>query len=126
MSWYLKVLQNYFTFSGRARRKEYWFFILFHMIFLFVLAILDASLGTMAAGGAGVLSAIYGLAILIPSIAVSVRRLHDIGFAGWWYLIISIPIVGAIVLLVFHVLDSEPGDNRFGPNPKLVPAEAGA
>jgi len=126
MSWYIKVLQNYFTFSGRARRKEYWYFSLFNLLIMHVLRVLDAALGTMAAGGAGVLSAIYGLAILIPSIAVSVRRLHDIGFAGWWYLIIFIPIVGAIVLLVFHVLDSEPGENRFGPNPKLVPAEAGA
>lgn len=126
MSWYLKVLQDYFTFSGRARRKEYWYFVLFHTILLFALGFLDAALGTMAADGTGLLSSLYALAVLIPGIAVSVRRLHDIGRSGWWLLIVFIPIIGAIVLLVFHVLDSEPGENRFGPNPKLEPAEAQA
>ena len=119
MNWYLDVLKKYAVFSGRARRKEYWFFVLFNIIASIVLAIVDTMTGTMSeAYGIGLLGGIYSLLVLIPGIAVSVRRLHDTDRSGWWLLLAFIPLIGAIVLLVFMVLDSTPGDNRFGPNPK--------
>ncbi|QHT63069.1 DUF805 domain-containing protein [Paenibacillus lycopersici] len=113
MEWYLKVLRNYVNFSGRARRTEYWMYVLFSFMASVLLAIADAMLGA-----GRLLSMLYSLAVLLPSLAVVVRRLHDTGRSGWWYFIILIPIVGAIVLLVFLLLDSEPGMNRYGPNPK--------
>ena len=119
MNWYLKVLKQYADFAGRARRKEYWMFTLFNIIFLFLAAIIDNILGiAYEAIGYGPLSTLYMLAVLIPGLAVTVRRLHDIGKSGWWILIGLIPVVGAIVLLVFMVMDSQPGGNQFGPNPK--------
>jgi uncharacterized membrane protein YhaH (DUF805 family) len=121
MNWYLEVLKKYAVFSGRARRKEYWFFVLFYLIFAIILAVLDGVFGTFSAeAGMGLLGGIYALTHLIPSIAVGVRRLHDTGRSGWWLLIALVPLVGAIILIVFLVMDSEPGENRFGPNPKLV------
>lgn len=119
MNWYLKVLQNYVGFEGRARRKEYWFFILFNVIFLLILATIDQALGLLDPEvGIGPLSGLYSLAVLIPSIAVGVRRLHDTERSGWWLLIALVPLVGGIILLIFMVLDSTPGSNRFGANPK--------
>lgn len=115
MNWYLKVLRQYADFSGRARRTEYWMFVLFNFIFGVVAAILDASIGSW-----GLLSLFYGLAVLIPGLAVVVRRLHDTGKSGWMILISLIPIIGAIWLFVLMVLDSDPGDNQYGPNPKEV------
>ncbi|WP_066053930.1 DUF805 domain-containing protein [Robertmurraya korlensis] len=113
MQWYLKVLKNYVGFQGRARRKEYWMFFLFNFLITILLSIIESMLGL-----GGILSALYGLAVLLPSIAVSVRRLHDIGRSGWWMLLSLIPVIGLIVLLVFAVLDSQPGENKYGPNPK--------
>ena len=119
MSWYLAVLRKYAQFSGRARRKEYWMFALFNMIFTVVLAFLDQLLGTVIEGaGVGILGSIYGLAVLLPGLAVAIRRLHDVGKSGWWYLIILIPLIGAIWLLVLMVTDSQAGANQYGPNPK--------
>jgi uncharacterized membrane protein YhaH (DUF805 family) len=119
MNWYLQALKKYADFSGRARRKEYWFFVLFYIIILIALMILDGFVGTNIAGaGFGILTGIYMLAVLIPGIAVSVRRLHDTGRSGWWLLIDLVPLVGAIVLLVFMVIDSQPGQNAYGPSPK--------
>ena len=121
MNWYLEVLKKYATFNGRARRKEYWYFALFNFIISIVLMVIDGVTGTLNAEvGIGMLGGIYTLAILIPSIAVSIRRLHDTDRSGWWLLIVLIPFIGAIVLLVFTVLDSTPGENQFGPNPKNV------
>lgn len=121
MSWYLAVLKKYAVFSGRARRKEFWYFTLFNVIVSIVLAAVDAAIGTLNTdSGIGLLSGIYSLAVIIPSIAVSVRRLHDIGRSGWWVLIGLIPLVGAIVLLIFNVQDSQPGENQYGPNPKSM------
>lgn len=121
MSWYLAVLKKYAVFSGRARRKEFWYFTVFNVIVSIVLAAVDAAIGTLNTdSGIGLLSGIYSLAVIIPSIAVSVRRLHDIGRSGWWVLIGLIPLVGAIVLLIFNVQDSQPGENQYGPNPKSV------
>lgn len=119
MVWYLEALKKYAVFSGRSRRKEYWHFVLFSVIVSLVLSAVDALLGTFSSStNVGLLGGIYGLAIIIPSIAVSVRRLHDIDRTGWWVLISLVPVVGSIVLLVFAVLDGTPGGNRFGPNPK--------
>lgn len=119
MNWYLTALQNYADFDGRARRREYWFFVLFN----FLIAIgLECFAVLFHQSGVSVLGALYSLAVLIPSIAVSVRRLHDTSRRGWWLLIGVVPILGAIVLLVFMVQDSQPGENAFGPNPKSAPA----
>ena len=119
MGWYLEALKKYAVFSGRSRRKEYWYFVLFSVIVSLVLSAVDAILGTFSSStNVGLLGGIYGLAIIIPSIAVSVRRLHDIDRTGWWVLISLVPVIGTIILLVFAVLDGTPGQNRFGPNPK--------
>ncbi len=123
MSWFVAALKKYAVFGGRSRRREYWFFALFSTVIALVLALIDGALGTFDSSlGLGLLSGIYGVAILLPSIAVSVRRLHDIDRTGWWVLISLVPIIGAVVLLVFAVLDSTPGSNRYGPNPKTATA----
>ncbi|MHC0036285.1 DUF805 domain-containing protein [Pseudoneobacillus sp. C159] len=114
MEWYLKVMQNYVGFSGRARRKEYWMFYLVNLIISIILSIVEWTIGL-----ASVLTGLYSLVILLPSLAVTVRRLHDTNRSGWWILIVLIPIIGAIVLLVFTVLDSDPYENEYGPNPKF-------
>lgn len=125
MNWYLHVLKNYAVFRGRAHRQEYWYFFLFNIIISIALAFIDSALGNPGAGeGAGILGTIYSLAILVPSIAVGVRRLHDTGRTGWWMLLGLIPIIGAIVLIYFFVLDSTPGSNEYGPNPKEVSEES--
>src|SRR4051812_3359841 len=116
------VLSKYATFSGRARRAEYWWFVLFQVLVGIVAAILDAALGTGFGSGSGVFSLIVTLALLLPGLAVTVRRLHDTDRSGWWILIGLIPVVGAIVLIVFTVLDGTPGPNRFGPSPKHAAA----
>lgn len=123
MNWYLGVLQKYAVFSGRARRKEYWMFFLFNLIISIMLAVVDKMTGSFVEDvGMGIFEGIYSLAIIVPSIAVSVRRLHDTDRSGWWLLIGLIPLIGAIVLLVFMVQDSKPGHNQYGPNPKEVAA----
>ena len=113
MNWYISVLKNYIEFSGRAHRTEYWMFFLFHMIVTFVIAFVEGMVGSP-----GFLSMIYALAVMLPSIGVGVRRLHDTGRTGWWLLIAFLPVIGAIVLLVFLVLDTEAGDNQYGSDPK--------
>lgn len=119
MNWYIGVLKKYAVFQGRARRSEYWFFVLFNVLISIALTVVDVVLGTFdAETGVSLLSALYSLAVLIPSIAVSVRRLHDTDRTGWWLLIALVPLIGLIVLLVFMFLDSEPGDNKYGANPK--------
>lgn len=123
MNWYLEVLKKYAVFSGRARRKEYWFFVLFNIIISIVLAVIDGVTGSFSPeAGMGLLGGIYTLAVLIPGIAVSVRRLHDTERSGWWLLISLVPLIGAIVLLVFMVQDSKPGQNQYGANPKEATA----
>jgi uncharacterized membrane protein YhaH (DUF805 family) len=106
------VLSKYATLSGRARRSEYWWFYLAYVLADVVAAIVDAVLGTF------LVEIVLVLALLLPVLAVGVRRLHDIGKSGWWLLIALIPLVGAIVLLVFTCQDSEPGTNQWGPSPK--------
>lgn len=116
MNWYIKALKQYVDFAGRAQRMEFWMFLLFNVLVAIGLGIIDAILGL------GFLGPLYSLAVLIPGIAVSVRRLHDTGRSGWWILIGLIPLIGVIILIVFYVQDSQPGDNAFGPNPKAVMA----
>ncbi len=122
MNWYLQALKKYTVFTGRARRKEYWFFVLFNIIVSAALSVVDYFTGTYSASyGTGLLGGLYALAVLLPAIAVTIRRLHDTGRSGWWILIALIPVIGGIVLLVFMVLDSQPGDNAYGPSPKAEP-----
>jgi len=121
MNWVKEVFSKYATFDGRARRKEYWFFGLFCGVAYIVLAFVDGMTGTFSTtSGIGLLSGLFCLVVLIPSISVTVRRLHDTDRSGWWWWIALIPVVGGIILLVFMVLDSQPGANRYGPNPKGV------
>ena len=115
MNWYIKCIKQYVDFSGRARRKEYWMFALFNVIFSCVATGLDMALGL----GFNLLSLLYTLAVLLPSLAVVVRRLHDVGKGGGWIFIAFVPLVGSIWLLVLLLTDSE-GDNRFGRNPKQI------
>jgi uncharacterized membrane protein YhaH (DUF805 family) len=117
VNWYLAVLKNYASFSGRARRTEYWMFSLFNVIIAIVLNVISLAIQQVS-----ILGTIYGLAVLIPGLAVGVRRLHDTGRSGWWLLIGLVPLIGAIVLIVFMATDGEPGDNAYGPNPKFAPA----
>ena len=109
MEWYIKVLKQYSNFSGRARRKEYWMFFLFNIIFAGLATILSPKL-----------YAIYSLAVLIPNLAVIVRRLHDIGKSGWMFLVALIPLIGVIWLLILLIRNSSPGKNKYGINPKEI------
>jgi len=110
------VLTQYATFSGRARRSEYWWFVLASFIANVLASVIDSLVGFP------VLGLVLGLGLLVPSLAVGVRRLHDTGRSGWWLLIALVPFVGAIVLIVFACQDSRPGTNRFGPSPKYQAA----
>jgi len=117
MNWYLIGLKKYAVFTGRARRKEYWMFVLFSFIITFALGFIEGIVG-IGPENVSVLASIYGLAVLIPSLAVSVRRLHDTNRSGWWLLIGLVPLIGTIVLLVFMVQDGQPGENQYEPNLK--------
>jgi len=119
---YLEVLRKYAVFSGRARRNEYWMFVLFNLIIGIVLGVIEGIVGIAPQSDQSVLAGIYSLAVLIPSIAVFVRRLHDTNHSGWWFFIAFVPLIGAIVLLVFMVRDSDQGDNQYGANPKAATA----
>ena len=113
MNWYIEVLKKYADFNGRARRKEYWMFILFNIVIAIVLAVIDSLLGT-----APIIYLVYILAVFIPSISVGVRRLHDIGKSGWWLFISFIPLVGVIWFLALMCMDGTHGENKYGLDPK--------
>ena len=130
MKWFLKCLKQYADFSGRARRREYWFFQLFNLIF-FIVIVLGLGLIANALGAndsispefglntiIGLLIILYVLALTIPSIAVTIRRLHDTGNSGWMLFISLIPLIGPIWLFILYVKNSQPGENKWGPNPK--------
>jgi uncharacterized membrane protein YhaH (DUF805 family) len=119
MNWYLTVLKNYVVFSGRAGRTEYWMFALFNLIILLVLAILAAVTRSFFFW---LLYGLYALAVLIPGLAVTWRRMQDTGRHGLWILLGLIPFVGGIILLVFMILPGTQGPNEFGPEPTAVPA----
>lgn len=108
MEYYIGALKKYAVFEGRATRSEYWYFFLFNLVISIIIGLLDVP----------ALGFLYSLAVLIPSLAVGVRRLHDVGKSGWWLLIGLIPVVGWIVLIIFAVTDSQSGTNQYGPNLK--------
>ena len=120
MNWYLKVLKQYADFKGRARRKEYWMFLLFNMIFACLAGIIDNITGLSGEAPIGPIYGIYTLAMLIPIIAVSVRRMHDIGKKGTMLLVGLIPVIGGIWLFLLLIKDSESTENDYGINPKLA------
>ena len=121
MNWYLKALKQYADFGGRARRKEYWMFFLFNVIFSLLATLLDHTFGLRGEDlDSGTISIIYSLLVLIPGIAVAVRRLHDIGKSGWMLLVVLIPLIGFIWLIVLFVTEGDRGINKYGPNPKEV------
>lgn len=116
MEIYLKVIkEHYADFNGRARRQEYWMFVLFNAIITVVLGVVDQLVGT-----GGFLGGIYGLAVLVPGIAVAVRRMHDIGKSGWLLLVALIPVVGWIIVLIWLIKEGDKGDNMFGADPKAL------
>jgi uncharacterized membrane protein YhaH (DUF805 family) len=109
MNWFLAVVQKkYATFTGRASKAEFWYYILFYVIGSFITAAIDAALGSVA------INTIYTLALFVPTIAVAARRLHDIDKSGWWQLIGFIPLIGLIILIVWYATKSDAGSNRFG------------
>ena len=132
MNWYVKALKQYVDFSGRARRREYWMFVLVNVVIVIALSVIDTLLGTggfratagggsfYAANSLGLLSGLYTLAVLLPSIAVTVRRLHDTDRSGWWMLLVLLPVVGWVVLWALSALEGERHANRYGPDPKRV------
>lgn len=113
MNWYLQVLKKYAVFSGRARRKEYWMFFLFNIIIAVALGLVEGFVGIAPESNESVLATVYQLAILLPSIAVGVRRMHDTDHSGWWLLF-------PIVNLVLAVREGQRSENRFGPDPKAT------
>jgi uncharacterized membrane protein YhaH (DUF805 family) len=119
VQWYLEVLRNYAKFEGRAHRTEFWLFVLVNVAISLALSILDRILGTDGDYG-GLLQGVYGLAVLVPSLAVGARRLHDIGRSGWWQLL-SLTVVGIIVLIVWWAKEGEKAPNSHGPDPWAGP-----
>ena len=114
---YIEVLQKYAVFEGRAKRTEFWLFILIHVIISIILGVLDTVILGTTLGGIQILSTLYVLAVLVPSLAVGCRRLHDSGKSGWLQLIYLIPLIGWIIMIVLFVLPS--GDNnKYGPRPE--------
>ncbi len=118
MSWYFRVLKKYAVFAGRARRKEYWIYNLINLLILVVLDIADPAKQSPTTS-LGPLAAVYVLATFLPSLGVLVRRLHDTGRSGVWVLLGLVPIIGSLIVLVFTIQDSEPGQNQYGANPKM-------
>lgn len=127
MNWYLRAFENYVNFSGRARRKEYWFFTLFNIIFAIAAMIVDNVLGLASETlGYGPVYALYLLATFLPGLSLSVRRLHDVGRSGWYLLLAFIPCIGGIILLVFALTEGDPQQNAYGPDPKAAERMGGA
>lgn len=121
MSYYIKALKQYFDFSSRACRKEYWMYVLFNVIFAIVAVIIDNVAGLAVKGlGYGPIYGIYMLAVLIPGWSISFRRLHDVGKSGWMFLIFLIPLIGAIWFLILLVKAGEAEDNKYGINPLVT------
>lgn len=120
IDWYKKVVfENYANFSGRARRSEYWWFILANFILSLIMIGLDMLVGTsLGDSPQGIIYFIYLILVFIPSLAVAVRRLHDTGKSGWYYFLILIPIIGAIWLIVLFATEGDRGTNQYGKDPK--------
>jgi uncharacterized membrane protein YhaH (DUF805 family) len=131
MKWYLKALKKYATFEGRAQRAEYWYSVLFSIIFAFSIYITLSIIMTFSIAALGTqhkgilffffpLALLSGLFICLVMVAVTARRLHDINFSGWWQIIFYIPLIGLILSIVLLVQDSTPGNNKYGANPKIT------
>jgi len=119
---YVTAMKKYAVFTGRACRREFWYFFLFNSLILIALTILDGLIGTAyGPSPLGVLGGIFAIATMIPALAVSVRRLHDINLSGWLFLLALVPLVGSIILLLLCAQDSKPGKNQYGPSPKAEP-----
>ena len=116
--WISQVFKKYAVFSGRARRKEYWFFFLFNLIVSLPLTLIS-NFSSGFGEFAYILNILFSLGILIPSLAVAIRRLHDTGRSGFYILFPLIPIVGFIIYIKYLAEDSFPGPNQYGPNPKM-------
>lgn len=117
---YKNILQHkYAQFEGRATRREFWSFVLVNAIVGIIISIVDSIIGLH--DNSFNLNSLYSLAVFIPSLALAVRRLHDIGKSGWWELLVLIPIIGWIVLLIFAIMESQPGANQYGPNVTNIP-----
>jgi uncharacterized membrane protein YhaH (DUF805 family) len=116
MNWYQHSMKHYATFSGRARRTEFWMYLLVYVVMVVVASVLDALLGT-----AGLLGGLVALVHIIPSLALQARRLHDIDRSGWWMLIWFIPLIGWLILLYWNIKEGDTGSNRFGASPKGEP-----
>ncbi len=117
MEWFKIALRKYAVFTGRARRKEYWFFVLFYLLIAIGLGFIDSVLG-LGSEEFGLLSGLFGLAMVVPAFAVAIRRMHDTGRSGWWVLVNFIPLVGWLIFIWFATRDGEPGPNAYGPDPK--------
>lgn len=121
MNWWLAAMKKYIDFSGRARRKEYWMFILFNLIFGVVALILDFTLGSINENlGYGLFYSLFSLGIILPTWSVTIRRLHDVGKSGWWIFIGLLPFIGGIWLFILTITDGQANSNRYGTNPKLA------
>ena len=121
MKWYLKVFKQYVDFSGRARRTEYWMFQLFNYLIMFVIILFLGMLNLIENQFVIFSLVIYFfIGVFIPSLSVRVRRLHDINKSGWWVLISLVPYLGSIILLIFMLIEGTTGDNKYGPDPKVV------
>jgi uncharacterized membrane protein YhaH (DUF805 family) len=119
MEWYLKVLRMYAEFNGRARRKEFWMFFVFNLLFSFCAMAIDNLTGyTYSNSGTGLIYSLYSLFVFIPGLAVWVRRLHDTGRSAWAILMILVPFVGWVFMIIWLSSDSEKSTNEYGPNPK--------
>lgn len=129
MNYFLDALKNYVNFTGRATRQQYWMYILFYIVFYFVAVMLDINLGQFDEEEmTGFISTIYTFGLLLPTIAILARRLHDIGRSSWWILLILIPVAGSLVILIFTLIDSQKGENEYGmslkyPNVTTVDSE---
>lgn len=116
MKWYVKAWKKYAVFSGRASRKEYWMFVLFNVIVAIIVGMVSAMLEPATSSDQSVLGSVYQLAVLIPSLSVGCRRMHDTGRSGWWLIV-------PIVSLIFAVEEGTKGSNKFGPNPWAAVAD---
>ena len=115
IDWFKKGLRNYTSFSGRARRKEFWFFTLAQFILVFIAMVLDS---IIFGSDTGLFYVLVGLGLFLPSLSVAIRRLHDTSRSGWWFLLTLVPLIGGIILLVFLASDTKPETNQWGPPAK--------
>jgi uncharacterized membrane protein YhaH (DUF805 family) len=125
MEWYVEVIRKYATFTGRARRREYWMFVLFNILASMVLGFFDGVISAALDTNVSFFGGLYSIFVLIPSIAVGIRRLHDTDRSGWWLLLALVPLAN-IVLLIFLIEDGTQGPNQYGADPKTVAPVFGA